>query len=42
MGLKNAGRYYTGRIVGPDGKIVDRVLIDKQNRKFHFLNRQNA
>jgi hypothetical protein len=42
MGLKNAGRYYTGRIVRPDGKIVARVLIYKPNIRVHFLNPQNA
>ena len=35
MRLKNAGRYYTD-------KIVDRVLIGKPNGRGHFLKSQNA
>ena len=42
MRLKNAGRYYTDKIVGPVGKIVDRVLIGKLNGRGHFLKSQNA
>ena len=42
MRLKNAGRYYTDKIVGPVGKIVDRVLVGKPNGKGHFLKSQNV
>ena len=42
MRPKNAGRYYTNKIVGAVGKIVDRVLIGKPNKRVHFLNSQNA
>jgi hypothetical protein len=34
--LENKGRYYLAKIVDPDGKVTDTVLIDKQSRTVHF------
>ncbi|MBW2199895.1 MAG: hypothetical protein JRF71_03555 [Deltaproteobacteria bacterium] len=34
--LENKGRYYLAKIVDPDGKVTDTVLIDKMNRTVHF------
>ena len=34
--LENKGRYYIAKIVGPNGKVIDTVLIDKLNRTVHF------
>ena len=34
--LENKGRYYLAKIVDPDGKVTDTVLIDKLNRTVHF------
>ena len=34
--LENKGRYYLAKIVDPDGKVTDTVLIDKLNRSVHF------
>ena len=34
--LKNTGRYYIAKIVGPDGSIIEQLLVDKQNYKIHF------
>jgi hypothetical protein len=28
--LKNSGRYYLAKIIAPNGKVVDEVLVDKQ------------
>jgi hypothetical protein len=29
-GLKNIGRYYSAKIIGSNGELVDEVLVDKQ------------
>lgn len=34
--LENKGRYYLAKIVDPDGKVTDTVLIDKLSRTVHF------
>jgi hypothetical protein len=34
--MENKGRYYLAKIVDPDGKVTDTVLIDKLNRSVHF------
>ena len=34
--LENKGRYYLAKIVEPDGKVTDTVLVDKLNRTVHF------
>lgn len=28
--LKNIGRYYSAKIIAPNGELVDEVLVDKQ------------
>ena len=35
--LANKGRYYVARVVDPDGKLIDELLVDKQNGSVHFL-----
>lgn len=34
--LTNTGRYYIAKIVRPDGSVIERLLVDKQNCKVHF------
>lgn len=34
--LTNTGRYYIAKIVRPDGSVIARLLVDKQNCKIHF------
>jgi hypothetical protein len=34
--LENKGRYYIAKIVEPDGKVTDTVLVDKLSRTVHF------
>ena len=36
-GLENKGRYYLAKIIGEDGRIVNQLLVDKQNATIHFL-----
>ena len=38
--LKNRGRYYTAKIIEPNGKLIDEVLIDKQNGTIISLHRR--
>ena len=38
--LKNRGRYYTAKIIEPNGKLIDEVLIDKQNGLINSLHRR--
>lgn len=35
--LENKGRYYTARIVNCDGKVIQRLLVDKQSGSVRFL-----
>jgi hypothetical protein len=30
MDLKNTGRYYSAKIIAPNGELLDEVLVDKQ------------
>lgn len=34
--LTNTGRYYIAKLVRPDGSVIERLLVDKQNCKIHF------
>lgn len=34
--LENMGRYYLAKIVEPDGRVTDKVLINKLSRTIHF------
>jgi hypothetical protein len=34
--LTNTGRDYIAKIVRPDGSVIERLLVDKQNCKVHF------
>jgi hypothetical protein len=36
-GLENKGRYYLAKIIGNDGRVVNQLLVDKQNATIHFL-----
>ena len=38
--LKNIGRYYSAKIIAPNGKLVDEVLIDKQCGAIASLRRE--
>jgi hypothetical protein len=38
--LKNRGRYYSAKIIEPNGKLIDEVLIDKQNGTINSLHRK--
>ena len=38
--LKNRGRYYSAKIIEPNGKLIDEVLIDKQNGVINSLHRK--
>lgn len=35
--LKNVGHYYTARIVGQDGTVIHRLLVDKQTGDVRFV-----
>ena len=35
--LENMGRYYTARIVGQDGGVIHRLLVDKQTGEVRFV-----
>lgn len=35
--LKNRGRYYTARIVGHDGGVIHKLLVDKQTGDVRFI-----
>lgn len=37
--LENKGRYYTARIVRPDGSAIRRLLVDKQTGRVQFAGR---
>lgn len=37
--LENMGRYYTARIVRPDGSTISRLLVDKQTGIVQFAGR---
>ena len=36
-GLENKGRYYLAKIIGEDGRVINQLLVDKQNATIHFL-----
>ena len=36
-GLENIGRYYLAKIIGEGGRVVNPLLVDKQNGTIHFL-----
>jgi len=36
-GLENKGRYYLAKIIGEGGRVVNQLLVDKQNGTIHFL-----
>jgi hypothetical protein len=38
--LENKGRYYSAKIIEPNGKLIDEVLIDKQNGVINSLHRK--
>ena len=38
--LENSGRYYSAKIIEPNGKLIDEVLIDKQNGVINSLHRK--
>ena len=38
--LENKGRYYSAKIIEPNGKLIDEVLIDKQNGVMNSLHRK--
>jgi hypothetical protein len=38
--LKNRGRYYSAKIIEPNGNLIDEVLIDKQNGVINSLHRK--
>jgi hypothetical protein len=38
--LENRGRYYSAKIIEPNGKLIDEVLIDKQNGVINSLHRK--
>lgn len=35
--LANKGRYYTASVVDADGKMIHRMLVDKQNGEVRFV-----
>jgi hypothetical protein len=37
--LKNKGRYYTAKIVRPDGSTIQRLLVDKQTGSVQMVGR---
>ena len=39
--LKNRGRYYSAKIIEPNGNLIDEVLIDKQNGHNKFSSSEN-
>ena len=34
--LTNTGRYYIAKIVRPDGSVIERLLVDKQNCRVYL------
>jgi hypothetical protein len=38
--LENRGRYYSAKIIEPNGNLIDEVLIDKQNGIINSLHRK--
>jgi hypothetical protein len=36
-GLENKGRYYLAKIIGEGGRVVNQLLVNKQNGTIHFL-----
>ena len=38
--IENKGRYYSAKIIEPNGKLIDEVLIDKQNGTINSLHRK--
>lgn len=35
--LENKGRYYLAKIIGENGRVINQLLVDKQNATIHFL-----